>query len=954
MATEVEKEERRQRILASMSWAEDKPEIAEADKPVDAKAERRARILASVQQEAPVTASVPRETQPQLAGEDSSVLQRALHVGKGLGRMALDTANTPFYLGEIARTGLEAMGMPTEEELRRKAIRNADPQTAEALRQLNETFSGKGQRQPWTQDILDGIGPEGTYAAVEDFFAGEVVDPETNPWTDRLRTIVEWSNPLKAKAIAKNLRSNVDEVAAPIGAAGGEAIVDEMNQDRAIGELSGGGVGTVLGIAANTIGRGKRAAAEAPYRLIDQQGVDTPSAIEAAQEGLSAGEKGTTADLTGDSNLFDLENVVAGDTRVKTKVQDAQDARTRALADGIRKQLGVSDTAPARQSAANYVEQRQGSIDRAGANVAQEAIDEADAAARKIEEGIDPQRSAIDEEIGIMQAADEAAERAARQAEADQVPVSSEELPYQAGERLRNTITAEERAFKEGPEAEAWARFIDGPNLDVQTIQRSVSNAFQGLTTGQRERVGQEFKSLLQRGSNWKGNKTAKPVDVKEWLEDLREAAYTADKDGKFSKEQYYLRKIIDGTENGLGDASGAFKAAKEATREKYTRFRPDKINAAMRAEPEQFGDRLNLKGSSGAAAQRVVEGTQIGRAQEEMVAMLRAEASAGNGVDDAFIKQYGPVLSKLPDEVSGEFTQAAMSKAQAAELEKAATTQTRLSKATVKAAEQEIKLLEKAAQAARDSGAAVAQGTVKRQQRLEKALQNSIVAKFSKEPEKVVRQLMNNPDSADDLRRLNDYMSRQGTGDAFKSQLQEQLTKQVLTMSDASVRVDPSKIREFNTLIGRMKRAGVITAEESKGYMDQMRKSMTVKQRQEALASAVAPEEGEWQNLLASAISAAAVSGLGGSQSLLLGAAVRRWVFKRLSQKGVKSPEIEQLENLILDPQEFVTKMGEWEEIKKGIPEREMQEAVDRRMRKLISAGQSTAIMADENNRER
>lgn len=950
-------EEQLKRILEKRQWAADKPALEAGDEPKTAEDAKVERILAKRAAKAEAS-PVPRETSEQLAGADANVLQEALHIGKGVGRMALDSLNTPYYLRQIAGMGLNALGAPTEEQQRRDFAQSQDPLTQKRLADIEQTFAGQGQDQPWTQELMESVLPDGSYAAVENLIAGEVVDADANPWVDRARTAMEWSNPFKLKSVATALRSNLDEVAAPLGAAGGEAIVNEMNQDRSVGELSGGTMGTALQLGMNAFGRGKRAITEAPFRVIEEQGVELPSAIDAAREGLAAGDRGTTADLVGDRDLFDLESVATADNRVKTRVRDAQDERTAQIANRIRAGLGTESPELARETATNYVEQRSGRIADAERSVNEKAAEAAELEATGIEEALPEQRQIIAEQVAAMEAADEAAERAGRTAGDAQKPVTSDELPYEAGMRLRDNITAEEKAFKDGVEAEAWKKFLDGPNLDIPTLERATSNGLQGLTQGQKQGMLEKYKKLIRKGSNWKRNQSAKPVDVKEWLQDLRAEAYKADPQGGFTNEQYALRKYIDGVEQGIADSSSAaaesFKAAKDLTRERYTRFHPDKLNAAMRAEPEQFGDRLGVAGSSGAAASRVVEGTQIPDSTDQMVAMLRAEAGAGNGVDDAFMKRYGPVLNELPDEVSQEFSNAAMTAREAKQLEAAAKDQSRLSTALVKKAESEVKVLEKAADAARAEGAKVPAQSAKRVAKLESALQNSIVSRYSESPDKVVEQLLTKSDSADDLRRLNDYMDNTGGGDSFRADLQRKLTDLTMTMPNASVKARPERIQQFNKLVGNLKRADVITADQADGFIAEMAKSSTVEMRQNALKSMLVEEEGEWQNLLASAISAAVLSGAGGSQSLLVGAAVRRWVFKRLSQKGVKAPEVERLEKLLLDPEEFIKGGEEWIELKKTMPERDLQEAVDKRMRKLISVGQSSAAASGEDDRDR
>jgi hypothetical protein len=523
---------------------------------------------------------------------------------------------------------------------------------------------------------------------------------------------------------------------------------------------------------------------------------------------------------------------------------------------------------------------------------------------------------------------------------------------------MRESVDEAERAFQENVVNPAWKKFEAGPDVQVSVLNDAVKDALESFNEFEKKELIETFGKDIE-GLNTalkQGQTTASPETVKNWLSVLREKAYDVSDPVKgATSQQRRLRDLITKVEDAFAAGNDAFREAKNQTATKYARFRGDRMTAARRGEPEQFTSRLIGSGPENAAiAARMLRNTEDPAIINQGFDALASRATARDGtvnVTDTFINDNRAILEALPENLAQPFYRANETGKAGARLEQAAK-----------------RAREGATATARTEGKAIGEATVQREGALKQALKaaeeattagrreveglsKSRLAQFARDPATEVRKLLSGgAENAQELERVTRLMDDAGELDAFRGLVREELDQKFLSGNyfDESGRLNdsvrPRDAREFQATVKRLEQAGTIDADQSNRIVDAFNRSMTLEQRAKSLSNYAAPNTGEFVDLIASGAAAALVGALSGTQTLLVGGAVRRNIKRYLQGKSYKREEVALLEQMVLDPETWIRELDNYAEVSRMTDPDKIATAMFRPLERFGRLGQITA----------
>ena len=848
--------------------------------------------------------------------EEPGFLQQAKHIAKGVGRGMLDTVDIGYNLEQLADQGLKWAGveggLPGE---------------------TSTTKPSDAIPQSW-QEVI----------------AGREFDREGNEKVDSARTAAEWAGPgLIPKAIRK-AGNKLPEILAGGGAAAGQYIDDWFGEDSVIGQMVGGLLGGVAGGVRRSADQIDAQAASIVQDVIDLD----PGSRKVLEASLAAGDVGTLGDLAVDAGLSSAQTTRLLDLEggLKSKYQDSRIAfndkeglRAQQVADRTADVFDADvSTTGGLEAAKAQLASRNAKIDSGVTTARGRVIDDTTAAMDKLDESVQAAERQLE---GTNQALGVADETLATANQAIDTPLSSAD----ASIGVDRALSEGEKAFIKSDVQPAWDAHDQAGKIDVTDVNATVKQYLNSLSPVDKKKLLKKYESEINIYKLWetptpdkldsftgrltgaeapppKRTPTADPKEVSTYISDMKKAAAEtrASATGGGRPE-----KLLDDLYNAVDDAytvqNPLYGAAQAKTAEKFKRFSPGKVGKARRGdEAELFTQKLPMEGQGGALATRLLGDADIPTTQPALTEVLRAAAADAGGVTPAFMRQYRSVLDKLPPAVRQEF-QAAVdaTEGQASALKQTTAAQNAAVSARAKA---ESGGLKEAATKETQLGK-----VDRRKQGLQNTRDKNIVTKYANSPTKTIKDLAMGEDSAGELKRLYDFQVKQGQGDSFKAAVYESLADN-----------DMNKGTELGKSVRKnLVDSGILTADEADKASSALARNKSSALRKSSIASKLDAYGGtgnETDNLLASLGSAVIVGGLPGSQSLLVGGAVRRKLRQMLVQRGTKPAELKRIEEFLLDPQEFLGP---------GLKAKDANEAIDIIMTKIVGRAQATALAAEE-----
>ncbi|HUW13879.1 MAG TPA: hypothetical protein VM537_29415 [Anaerolineae bacterium] len=896
---------------------------------VEAKRARLAAKFGPVEQ----TSGVPlRSAANPPPPEPPSFGQKALHVVKGApAGLVFDTLN-------MIPSAVNAVGDVVEQGIP-KAIEAAYNLFADEP--IDVQVTGEGFRLPTTQDI-PGV------RQAEDLLASREFERGVAPGADALRVGAEWAAGgvpnLFRKSLGKFAQRALPDLVQGAGAAGGSYLGDVYADSPIIGELIGGVTGALAG---RPINAPFSATAEGRAVNFAQDRMDdADAAVAKVQERVAKGETGTVADLAvNDAGAFNIERGIADlDIDARTAFDAKEAARQQQIANELRLAPDGTPKGEAQQVAQANTAARAKAIEDAKA--AEMAAIDTRAATEQAQLAQTGQQS---------QAAADAAAAQARQAEQTAteagLPLATGQRPAQTARAAQEAVSEWDKAYEAAEATPAWNEFKAGPDVDVKPMYEDVNAALKTLRDeNPREYAAlvKRYGSLLSEANAWKKGGTAAPADISGYLSDVRkaiEASRAGSPTGRGDNVDNIMKKLRDTMEGSIAsDVNPLYRDAVAKTRELYQRFRSGPLGDARNAEPELFirsaGGAADESGAVLARQVRDAAGGDPARLQV-LAEQMKAIAQREGGVTDDFVNRYADALEGLPPETRQQFYDlAAANKGKESAL-KQADAAAKANEATQRTVGQQERALAQAIEAQKGKATTEAIG-------LQKTRLKNVVADYGQNPNKTIDTLLKNPEISDvqkaaDLKVLTKYMDGAGQGEAFRAAVSDRLQTMLATATDASTAVKPKAIGDFEKMRDTLVNSGIITREKAADMSEALNRTLTSKERLKNLGYKVEMNRQgqEYDNLVASMLAAGVLSGMPGTQTLLVGGAVRRYI-KRLIVSGKidKPAEVAALERLMLNPEEFLAAAA-----KSKSPE----EAAKRIITEAVGASQVTDILAGE-----
>jgi hypothetical protein len=374
-----------------------------------------------------------------------------------------------------------------------------------------------------------------------------------------------------------------------------------------------------------------------------------------------------------------------------------------------------------------------------------------------------------------------------------------------------------------------------------------------------------------------------------------------------------------------------------------HDRFRSGPLGDARQAEPELFARKLGVADEAGAVAARQMQKA----AGSDPVLLnqlndhLKAVAAREGGVTDDFINKYADVIEGLPPANRQAFYDAAETGGKAETALKEATAMERANQVAQRTAAGETRALDAAVRAEQRAAETAANS-------LAKTRLKNVVADYAADPAGTLKRLLKNPETAitekaRDLKVVTKYMDDAGQGEAFRSAVGDQLQRTLTDAQNAGTRIKPKAIQDFADMRDTLVNSGIITREQSANMTDALGRTTTAALRANALAKQMATQGAEYDNLVASALAAAVLTGMPGTQTLLVGGAVRRFIRRNMQKIGIsggKHASVAALERLMLNPEEFVAAAAK---------AKTAEEAAKMMISQANAAAQSTAALNEE-----
>jgi hypothetical protein len=781
------------------------------------------------------------------------------HAVKGIGRGLYDLLESPYNYEQLINQGVQLGGFEGGKTSEKGVLEAAYTPIVEDLRER------RGYDLP-------------SYEKVKETLAGEELRREEAPLADSIRTFFEWGGPqLPFKAGRRGLArvmgrdapptSLAREVAPDIGA-GVAATTGEMVESTItpIGDQPSG-LGEMLGIVGGFLGGHYSApkqikAQQTAYKFIQDHAENPEKAIANIKAAVARGEggKGSLATLADDPGLYNIEagSLIAARTRGDQ---------------GLARELQRVDD--------EFHKMLVGDIIGPEKDVAPTAADAAKTRAEDLRWWVNERAQ---QQKTLAQREATTARKAATDAE---VPLDTTKRPAEASVDLYQAVEQGQASRKLAEDA-AWAEWRETDSLvDVRPIYAKVNEHLKGNYDDlELRRWAGKYGTLIKQANVWKKKlrtevDRATRNDVSTWYSEIEDAIQEA-QSKNLRKDERFLIGLKKAAEEGLEAGSPLYKKAVKHTRIKHELYTDSLLGSARgRAKsegPETFFSRLGrMTDETGAQLIREINATEDPVLQNALIEMLKSEAKTNyGGVTPEFLAKYEDLVRNMESDVArNQFRTAGEA--------------------------------EGLARARADEAKAVAEKVEARKPRLNQTIEKSVITKYGDTPELVLDNLLDRTTDTRELKTLTQFMDNNNQGAAFRDKIKERIRSKFFRTGEGLPHARAADIARFSDTRKALVDAGVLTAQEAESMSITMNRTLSLAQRQKALNAQMEVQSEEAQQLVASVISAMTLNVLpgGGTESLMMGGAVRRWVRKRL-RRGADLPAVEALERMIINPEYY------------------------------------------------
>jgi hypothetical protein len=795
------------------------------------------------------------------------------HVAKGVGNAAAELVDTPYSINQLAGN------LPD-------SVKNVGGRVLDTMFPLQRLSRAAGEYLP---DEVTGKAPISELPGLKQTKALLASEEEgASKGADALRTGVEWG----AGGLRKAALKGADIV--PDLLMGSFATIGDYFSDTSMGELIGGGTG----LGASLL-RGRKIGQTADAVNAIDEVADSPVVINNGEEA------GTLADLTGDKGLYDLQATLDATPEGKRAINEVELARQQQMASQLREPFGEAPTAPAQDAAGQYINDVLGDITgRTGRQ-----SDAAQVPYRPQQQALLESDAAAERAFSDATLAEDAAQSGLA---TSRLPLATNQTLAQSGEGM-SAVAKAARKVDDDAASVKWSEFSEQGDIDLGPAQKGVSDIYKGLSQPQKDNLNSKYSKLFRWMKGGEGA-TISSSDIHDEIRDMKaelNAAYQ--QDGGLKTADKNFEKMVNAIDSSLEDANELYGAAREATRDIYTRWgkKGTPLQDALIGPPELFGKNLPLGDELGAYHSNILKQANIEGMDDEIANRLKSLARRSKtGVDDGFMAEYESVMDLMPTEFRRQ-ADAFMEAGQKADSASALTESAKkVRDATVKANTAEGKVLTKALDAEQSKIADSGKG-------LTKTVGKSNLAKYSKDPAKTVSNLISSGDSAGlkALGRQIDGTSPEAR-DGFKAMVGRQLLDKLSKGGDAAglraidgldAPITPKAFSEFSDMRATLIDSGLIDTATADKMQEILRKTKSSSMRSDGTSRLFA-STGKGSDLASSALAVAAAQMIPGTNSsLVMTGALKKFFKTRLSSIKENSQTHKILNEMILDPQKYL-----------------------------------------------
>jgi hypothetical protein len=785
---------------------------------------------------------------------------------KGLGQAGIDAIDTPYAV----RQGVEAVP-----EVVKKALTTMLPFSRDIATVVGDMLP----------DELSGKAPASDLPGLKQAKEFLARDEDASEGSQAARTAAEWGAGGLRKAVSK-----AADVVPDLLMAGGAFLGDLFTDDEPLGEVAGGGTGLVASVLR---GRKIGSTADAIKALNEVAEKEIPKNIDTKQAG-------TLADVTGDRGLYDVQATLEATPSGQRALDDIELARQKQIASEVREPFGNAPAQPTQDAAGAYIEDvlkdvgvrtgRQSDAAQIPYAPQQTALDVSDAAAARANAG--------------AQSANQAAGQALQEAK---LPLATNQTLAQSGEGMYDVATAQYGRENDAADI-LWDKVRAQGDVDLAPVKGAVDDIRANLTKTQADNFNAKYGSDF----DWLKGDNISPEDIADKISDLKKdvnAAYKSDAGAKTVDKN--LEKVIKALDKSFAKVNPDYEAARDASAAIYERWGKGALPEALKGPKETFGRTLPFGDEIGAFNARILKEAEIPGMPEAIAERLKSLARRSvNGVDEMFMREYESVMDTMPP----EFRRKADALIAAGEKAEAATglakTVKKTSEATAKANTAERKVLAKALEA---DQSAVAKGG----EALEKTVGKTNLNKYAQDPTKTVNDLVKASDGKG-LAALYRQVQRLGPEAiaGFRSKVGEDLISQfskggdaggIRAMDDAPL-ITPDSFKKFQDMKETLIQSGVLDATTADAIGDALRKTKSTWNRSKG-TSRLFGNTAQGADIASSGL-AVLVSKLmpgGGTTSLVMTGALKRFFKNRLSGIKQNSQAHKILNEMILNPKKYV-----------------------------------------------
>ena len=715
--------------------------------------------------------------------------------------------------------------------------------------------------------------------------------------------------PEAAKLLARELKV---AGAGAGGAAAGQLVGDSLADAGTAGELIGGIGGIVTALATGKVGELSSSQQTVLTRLLERFG-DEERALEAVRKAIDTGEIGTLMDITGDTNLANVEaafeRTLEG-SKALPRVQGARETQvfnetTRALQDDIPPDVKAELSS---QRAAGEVEARIANARAEGASQLEQATAETAGLSQAVnQQALDAQAAA--------DAARAQADQASQRTLDTQNAVDPGGMPSDYSVSAAENYDAAEAAYKTEVSKPAWDAYDNGPDVDTLPLRSAANDYYRTLKPEERKLLNEKYRGLVSPLSKWTGNMSPTAVALR--IQQMKQAITKAVNAGENGWEEKKLGELVKVLEDQLIATHPQYAAAKQATKEGKDRFGPGYIGDVRDAnEPETLLANIGLQGDRGAASARLVEQSKVPALKKDVGNYVLSQATRAKNLDDQFLTQYEAVLNNLDP----SYTARVRELINARMAEDAATTQaTQANKTATQTADKAAAEQARLTKALEQQQNEITSGT----ESLIKSTKDSTLAQYGKgfeEADRVVDDILTRADGADRLAVLRDEFEQidsvQGTGsdmlDSFRARVKDRVQNQLFDVLSAADGQTPEQLsnalRNFRSMRRRLVEQDLLSAENAEmvDTLLQRAETQTLRNRGRAAVGDITSADTETTSILGSLMSMAVLAPMGGTANLQMSGALRRY-FKRGLEIPPTRRNVKALSEYLTNPEAFL-----------------------------------------------